>query len=52
MEEREYKRMRKQMKTHGPTCWKCGRPKRNGCYSPACLVQHCACAMTDPTIKD
>ncbi len=52
MEDKQYRRMRKQMKNHGRVCPKCGNPKRDGCYSDNCLVQHCACRMTDPDIKD
>jgi hypothetical protein len=52
MDEREYKRFRKDMKNHTRKCWKCGLPKRDSCNQSPCSAHHCACAMTDPDIKD
>lgn len=54
MDERQHKKFRKDMKNHSRKCWKCGLPKREGsyCNSGMCYAQHCACAMTDPDIKD
>jgi hypothetical protein len=53
MDNKQYKKFRKDMKHHGRKCWKCGYPKRDGCKGePSCSAIHCACAMTDPDIKD
>ena len=52
MDERQHRRFKKDMKNHTRTCWKCGLPKNNACNQSSCSAMHCACAMTDPDIKD
>jgi len=46
MEERQFKKMMKQDKNH-KHCWRCKKATKESCrYGNGCLVQHCACEMT------
>jgi hypothetical protein len=52
MDQRTFRRHRRIEKAHTSHCWKCGRPKRDGCLYSGCFeVQHCACFITDGGVK-